>query len=142
MSDSTGSIEPGAVLRAAAAHTALRLEPGHGQPLPRHLSLLAEAEPGSAPLVWTDTRAMVLSAMMAARARNDALGDGLEFVSRYFDNNRLTRPSALSGPARSGLFASVAEYCATIGWPQIGALYASEALVFRSEEHTSELQSH
>ncbi len=130
MSDSEGSTGPSAALRAAAAHTSLRLEPGHGQPLPRHLSLLAEADPGAAPLVWTDTRAMLLSAMLAARARNDALGDGLEFVLRYFDNNRLIRPAALSGPARSGLFASVAEYCATIGWPQIGALYASESLVF------------
>lgn len=130
MSDSHGASGHSATLRAAAAHTFARLEPGHGQPLPRHLSLLAEAEPGPPPLVWTDTRAMLLSAMLAARARNDALGDGLEFVSRFFDNNRLTRPAALSGPARSGLFASVAEYCATIGWPQIGALYASEALVF------------
>ncbi|MBT9606114.1 LuxR C-terminal-related transcriptional regulator [Microbacterium sp.] len=130
MSDSNGSVGPTAALRAAAAHTSLRLEPGHGQPLPRHLSLLAEAEPGPAPLVWTDTRAMLLSAMLVARARNDALGDGIELVSRYFDTGRLTRPTALSGPARSGLFASVAEYCAAVGWPQIGGHYASEALLF------------
>jgi DNA-binding CsgD family transcriptional regulator len=130
MSDSTGSIEPSVALRAAAAHTALRLEPGHGQPLPRHLSLLAEADPGAAPLVWTDTRATMLSAMLVARARNDALGAGLELVERYFDTGRLIRPAALSGPARSGLYASAAEYCAAIGWPQIGGHYAAEALLF------------
>ncbi|MGC0368713.1 response regulator transcription factor [Microbacterium sp. SLBN-111] len=130
MSDSTGSIEPSVALRAAAAHTALRLEPGHGQPLARHLSLLAEADPGPAPLVWTDTRATLLSAMLVARGRNDALGAGLELVERYFDTGRLVRPAALSGPVRSGLFASVAEYCAAIGWPQIGGHYAAEALLF------------
>ena len=130
MSDSYVSASPSATLRAAAAHTSLRLAPGHGQPLPRHLSLLAEAEPGPPPLVWTDTRAMLLSAMLVARARNDALGDGRELVSRYFDSGRLTRPTALSDPARSGLFASVAEYCAAVGWPQIGGHYAAEALLF------------
>jgi DNA-binding CsgD family transcriptional regulator len=130
MSDSRGAAEHSATLRAAAAHTFVRLEPGHGQPLPRHLSLLAETEPGPPPLVWTDTRAMLLSAMLVARARNDALGHGIDLVSRYFDTGRLTRPAALSGPARSGLFASVAEYCAAIGWPQIGGHYAAEALMF------------
>ncbi|MCC4248113.1 MULTISPECIES: response regulator transcription factor [Microbacterium] len=130
MSDSDGSIAPSAALRAAAAHTSVRLEPGHGQPLARHLSLLAEAEPGRTPLVWTDTRAMLLSAMLVARARNDALGEGMDLVSRYFDSGRLTRPASLSGAARSGLFASVAEYCAAVGWPQVGGHYASEALLF------------
>ncbi|MCT2085446.1 LuxR C-terminal-related transcriptional regulator [Microbacterium enclense] len=130
MSDSEGSTGPSAALRAAAAHTSLRLEPGHGQPLPRHLSLLAEADPGGTPLVWTDTRAVMLSAMLVARARNDALGEGIDFVARYFDTGRLTRPAALSGPVRSGLFASVAEYCAAAGWPQVGGHYAAEALLF------------
>ncbi|WP_292890647.1 response regulator transcription factor [Microbacterium sp.] len=130
MSDSDGPISPSAALRAAAAHTFARLEPGHGQPLPRHLALLAEAEPGATPLIWTDTRAMVLTAMLVARARHDALGDGIELVSRYFDSGRLTRPAALSGPARSALYAGVAEYCAAVGWPQIGGHYAAEALLF------------
>ncbi|MBN9212843.1 MAG: hypothetical protein BGO45_07970 [Microbacterium sp. 71-36] len=130
MSDSDGPIGPSVALRAAAAHTFARLEPGHGQPLPRHLALLAEAEPGAAPLVWTDTRAMVLTSMLVARARHDALGDGIELVSRYFDSGRLTRPAALSGPARSALYAGVAEYCAAVGWPQVGGHYAGEALLF------------
>lgn len=130
MSDSDRPSESGAVLRAAAAHTFLRLEPGHGQPLARHLSLLAEPDPGAPPLVWTDTRASLLSAMLVARARHDALGDGIELISRYFATGRLVRPSALSGPARSSLFAAVAEYCAAVGWPQIGAHYAFESLLF------------
>lgn len=130
MSDSDGSIEPSAALRAAAAHTWARLEPGRGQPLGRHLSLLAEAEPGPAPALWTDARAMLLSAMLVARARHDALGDGVELVSRYFDSGRLIRPAALSGAARSGLFAAAAEYCAAVGWPQVGGHYAAEALLF------------
>lgn len=130
MSDPESSTDPGTALRAAAAHTVLRLEPGHGQPLARHLALLAEAEPGPPPLVWTDARAMMLSAMLVARARHDALGEGLDLVSRYFDTGRLTRPAALSGPVRSGLFASVAEYCAAVGWPQLGGHYAAEALMF------------
>jgi DNA-binding CsgD family transcriptional regulator len=130
MSDQSGAIDPSATLRAAAASTFQRLQPGHGQPLPRHLALLAEAEPGPTPLVWTDTRAMLLTAMLVARARNDALGDGLELVSRYFDAGRLTRPAALSGPARSALYAGVAEYCAAAGWPQVGGHYAAEALLF------------
>ncbi|MDF2047838.1 MULTISPECIES: helix-turn-helix transcriptional regulator [Microbacterium] len=130
MSDPESSTDPGTALRAAAAHTVLRLEPGHGQPLARHLALLAEAEPGPPPLLWTDARAMMLSAVLVARARHDALGEGLDLVSRYFDTGRLTRPAALSGPVRSGLFASVAEYCAAAGWPQLGGHYAAEALLF------------
>ncbi|KTS07164.1 MULTISPECIES: response regulator transcription factor [Microbacterium] len=130
MSEPESSTDPGTALRAAAAHTVLRLEPGHGQPLARHLALLAEAEPGPPPLLWTDARAMMLSAMLVARARHDALGEGLDLVSRYFDTGRLTRPAALSEPVRSGLFASVAEYCAAVGWPQLGGHYAAEALMF------------
>lgn len=130
MSDFVAFIAPSAELRAAAAQTCARLDPGRGQPLARHLSLLAEADPGPAPPLWTDARAMLLSAMLVARARHDALGGGIELVARYFESGRLIHPAALSGAARSGLFAAAAEYCAAVGWPQIGGHYAAEALLF------------
>lgn len=120
----------GDLLRAASVQTLLRLEPGHGQPIGRHLTLLAEVDPGPAPATWTDARAGVLSSVLAARARRDALGDGLDLIHRYFVDGRLTRPASLSTAARSRLYASVSEYCSAVGWPQIAARYAAEAREF------------
>ncbi len=117
-------------LRAAATGTAARLAPGHGIPLARHLALLAEAEPPPAPSTWTDADALVVSAFFAARARRDALEEGTALIDRYFENVRLTRPTTLSPGVRSQLYASVGEYCAAIGWPQMGARYGSEAELF------------
>lgn len=117
-------------LRAAAIATAARLAPGHGVPLARHLALLSETEPPPAPRVWTDADAVVLSAYFAARARRDALADGAELLDRYFDNVRLARPATMSSGARSQLYASVGEYSNAIGWPQMGARYGTEALLF------------
>lgn len=120
----------GSALHAASVQTLLRLEPGHGQPIGRHLTLLAEVDPGPAPATWTDARAGFLTAVLAARARRDALGDGLNLLHRYFEDGRLTRPASLSSGARSRLYASVSEYCSAIGWPQVAARYAAESLVF------------
>lgn len=122
--------EGGDALRAASVQTLLRLEPGHGQPTARHLTLLAEVDPGPAPAVWTDARAGVLASILAARARRDALADGLALPQRYFEDGRLTRPASMSASTRSRLYASVSEYCSATGWPQIAARYAAESLLF------------
>lgn len=124
------SIEARAALRAAAATTASRLSPGHGTPSPRHLALLSEAELPPAPTVWTDRTALPLVALFAARARRDALSDGVSAVRRYFDDVRLRRAATLSAEVRSGLYASVGEYCNALGWPQMGARFGREALLF------------
>lgn len=120
----------GAAIRAAASHVCARLTPGHGPPLSRHLSLLAEVDPGPAPSTWTDAHARTVSAVLVARARTDALDDGIALVTRYATEGRLTRPATLSAAARTDLFASFAEYASAVGWPQIGARYASDSLLF------------
>ncbi|PTT15318.1 hypothetical protein DBR36_14995 [Microbacterium sp. HMWF026] len=126
-----GSVGNGSsALRAVVAQVAVRLTPGHGQPLARHLSLLSEADPGPAPAVWTDADAARVSTVLVARARQDALDDGMAPLTRYFVDGRLRHPSALSAGARAGLFASAAEYATAVGWPRIGAQYASESLLF------------
>lgn len=117
-------------LRAVIAQVATRLTPGHGHPLPRHLSLLSEVETGPAPTIWTDADAARVSAVLAARARQDALDEGMAPLGRFFVDGRLRSRSTLSAGARAGLFASVAEYATAVGWPRIGAQYASEALLF------------
>lgn len=136
MPGTPASIEARAALRAAAATTALRLLPGHGVPSARHLALLSEAELPDAPVVWTDTAALSLAALLAARARRDALAEGVTVVARYFDDVRLIRPASLSSGARSQLCASVGEYCNAIGWPQAGARFGAEALLFADTDET------
>ncbi|MBB3157676.1 DNA-binding CsgD family transcriptional regulator [Microbacterium proteolyticum] len=136
MPGTPASIEARAALRAAAATTALRLLPGHGAPSARHLALLAEAELPEVPVVWTDAAALSLAALLAARARRDALADGAGVVARYFDDVRLIRPASLSSGARSQLCASVGEYCNAIGWPQVGARFGAEALLFADTDET------
>ncbi|MCM3613986.1 LuxR C-terminal-related transcriptional regulator [Microbacterium enclense] len=122
--------EPGADLEAAAAATVARLAPGHGIPLPRDLALLAETQPPAAPASWTDATATYLTACLAARARRDALGAGMGLITRYFEGGRLTRPGTLSPGVRSQLYASAGEYCNAIGWPQMGARFSAQALLF------------
>lgn len=124
------SIDARAALRAAAKTTAARLVPGHGAPEARHLALLAEVEPPPVPRVWTDDNAATLAAIVAARARRDALTAGSVLVARYFDGVHLIRPATLSPGARSQLYSSVSEYCSLIGKPQIGAHFGAEALLF------------
>lgn len=124
------SIDARAALRAAAKTTAARLAPGHGTPEPRHLALLAEVEPPAVPRVWTDDNASTLAAIVAARARRDALSAGSDLIGRYFDGVHLLRPATLSPGARSQLYASVSEYYSLIGKPQLGAHFGAEALLF------------
>lgn len=119
-----------AAIRAAAAQVSSRLTPGHGPPLLRHLALLAEVDPGPAPHTWTDAHARMLSAIVVARARTDALGEGIALIERYFEDGRLRRPSSLSASARADLFASVAEYLCNVGWPPLAARYAEESALF------------
>ncbi|WP_144783210.1 LuxR C-terminal-related transcriptional regulator [Microbacterium sp. BH-3-3-3] len=119
-----------AAVRAAAARVSSQLAPGHGPPSLRDLALLAEVDPGPPPRAWTEAHARLLSAVLIARARTDALGEDLGFVERYFDEGRLTRPAPLSASARADLYASVAEYLGAVGWPQLAARYASDALIF------------
>lgn len=130
------SIEARAALRAAATTTALRLSPGYGVPCARHLALLAETELPEAPALWTDATALSLAALLAARARRDALADGAAPISRYFDEMRLTRPASLSSSARAQLYAAVGEYCSAVGWPQMGARFGAEALLFADTDAT------
>ena len=130
MPGTPASIEARAALRAAAATTAQRLCPGRGVAVPRHLALLSEAELPDAPAVWTDATALSLASLLAARARRDALAEGAGAIARYFQDVRLIRPASLSSGARSQLYASVGEYCNAIGWPQVGARFGAEALLF------------
>lgn len=130
MPGTPASMEARAALRAAAATTALRLSPGRGVPSARHLALLSEAELPEVPTVWTDSTALSFAALLAARARRDAVGEGAAVIARYFDDVRLRRPASLSASARSELCASVGEYCSAIGWPQMGARFGAEALLF------------
>lgn len=118
------------VLRSAMSLTGLRLAPGHGVPDQRHLGLLAETEMSDPPRFWTDESAHALAALFAARARRDNLRGGSALVSRYFDDTRLTRPSALSMGARALLLASVGEYYGMVGRPQLAARFGHEAQVF------------
>lgn len=136
MPGSPASMEARAILRAAATTTALRLLPGHGVPAPRHLALLSEAELPEPPAVWTDSTALPLAALLAARARRDALTEGTAALSRYFDEVRLRRPATLSSGARSQLYASAGEYGTAIGWPQMGARFGVEALLFADTDAT------
>lgn len=119
-----------AAVRAAAVHVSPRLAPGNGVPLLRHLALLAEVDLGPAPRAWTEPQARLLSAALVARARTDALGEGIALIQRYFDEARLTRPAALPASARAELLTSAAEYLNAIGRPQVAVRYAAEALLF------------
>lgn len=119
-----------AAVRAAAARVSSQLPPGSGPPLLRDLVLLAEVDPGPPPRAWTETQARLLSAVLVARARTDALSDDIGFVERYFEDGRLTRPAPLSMSARADLYASVAEYLGAVGWPQLAARYGADALIF------------
>lgn len=123
-------IEARAALRAAVITTSAHLLPGRGGPDGRHLALLAEATPMAPPQIWTDSSASVLTSLLSARARRDALSDGMEFIERYFADGRLRRPAQLSAAARSLLLSSAAEYCCALGWGQIASRFASEALLF------------
>ncbi|WZH38301.1 MAG: helix-turn-helix transcriptional regulator [Microbacterium enclense] len=116
--------------------TAARMAPGHGIPEERHLALLAEAQAPPVPRVWTDAPALTLAAVLVARARRDALSDGFSLIDRYFIDARLTRMANLSSSARSLLLAAAGEYCCAIGWPQIGARYGAEALLFADTDAT------
>ncbi|BAJ74652.1 DNA-binding HTH domain-containing proteins [Microbacterium testaceum StLB037] len=124
------SIDARAAFHAAVVTTAARLAPGHGTPEQRHLALLAEAQPPPAPRIWTDTTALTLAAVLASRSRRDALSEGLGLIERYFDDTRLTRAANISSGARAQLLAAAGEYCCALGWPQIGARYGAEALLF------------
>lgn len=117
-------------LRAAAIATSARLIPGRGVPLARHLSVLAECRPPTAPRVWTDVEALTAASCYAARARRDALSGGADIVRGNFDGVRLLRPAQLSPTARSQLYAAVGEYCSAAGRPQMGARFGAEALLF------------
>ncbi|MCM3503144.1 helix-turn-helix transcriptional regulator [Microbacterium sp. P26] len=130
MPGTPSSVDARATFRAAALSTALRLAPGHGVPLSRHLALLAEADLPEPPPVWTDERALTVAALLAARARRDALADGTRLVRQYFDDVRLLRPTALSSGARALLYTSVGEYCAALGWAQVATRFGAEALLF------------
>lgn len=130
MPNTQNSIDARAAFHAAVVMTAARLAPGHGVPEQRHLALLAEAPPPPLPRVWTDTTALTLAAVLVSRARRDALSDGLSLIDRYFVDTRLTREATLSHEARAQLLAAAGEYCCAIGWPQIGARYGAEALLF------------
>ncbi|SDO31581.1 regulatory protein, luxR family [Microbacterium sp. ru370.1] len=122
--------EPGAGLEAASIATVARLAPGHGVPLLRDLALLAETQPPAPPVSWTDANAIDLAACLAARARRDALDGGMNLITRHFEGGRLTRPGTLSSGVRSQLYASAGEYCSAIGWPQMGARFSVQALLF------------
>ncbi|WP_295791943.1 LuxR family transcriptional regulator [uncultured Microbacterium sp.] len=128
--DAVRSPPIGATLRAASAATSARLVPGRGVPLARHLTLLAECLPPTAPRVWTDAEALTAAACFSARARRDALSDGADLVRRAFDGVRLRRPAQLSSAARSQLYAGAGEYCTAAGRPQMGARFGAEALLF------------
>lgn len=130
MSGTPSSIDVRATLHAAVVTTAIRLAPGHGIPFTRHLALLAEAETPAPPAMWTDASAQTVGALLAARARRDALVDGVGVVRRYFDEVRLKRPAALSSRGRALLLASAGEYCAAIGSAQHAARFGAEALLF------------
>lgn len=124
------NVEPHDTLRAAALLTASRLLPGSGVPEPRHLALLAETEAFDPPRRWTDDSARILSALLVARARRDALGDGIALIARYFDGTHLNRPAGLSPGARSELLSSVGEYLCAVGSPQSGVRFGEEAQLF------------
>lgn len=128
------SIDARAALHAAVVSTVVRLAPGHGPPYQRHLSLLAGAAAPPVPATWTDPAARAVIALFAARARGDNLTDGAALVRRYFEGVRLTRPAGLADGIRSQLHASVAEYCNAVGWPQMGARFGAEALLFADTE--------
>lgn len=130
MPGTPSSIDARAALRAAAVTTATRLAPGRGIPIPRHLALLAEAELPAPPAVWTDATAQTVAALLSARARRDALGDGSDAVRLYFDDVRLKRPAALSYGGRALLLSSAGEYCGAIGSAQQTARFGAEALLF------------
>lgn len=130
------SIDARAALRAAVNATALRLAPGHGLPDPRHLSLLSEVEAPASPRVWADSSARALSAMFAARARRDALGDGAALVWRFFDGTRLIRPASLSMEARAVLLAGAGEYLCAVGLPQVAVRFGREAQLFADSDAT------
>ncbi|MDQ1124106.1 helix-turn-helix transcriptional regulator [Microbacterium trichothecenolyticum] len=134
MPTSQSSVEARSLLRAASIVTATRLVPGHGNPDRRHLVLLAETEPFDPPRAWTDESARALAALFAARARRDALGLGSALISRYFDAARLTRPATISMATRSLLYSSVGEYACALGWPQVGARFGDEALLFADSD--------
>jgi len=137
MPGTQASINARTAFHAAVVTTAARLAPGHGIPEQRHLALLAEAQPPPLPPVWTDATALTLAAVLVSRARRDALSDGLDLIDRYFDDTRLTRGANLSSGARAQLLAAAGEYCCALGWPQIGARYGAEALLFADSEAIS-----
>lgn len=137
MPGTPSSINARTAFHAAVVTTASRLAPGHGIPEQRHLALLAEAQPPPLPPVWTDATALTLAAVLVSRARRDALSDGLDLIDRYFDDTRLTRGANLSSGARAQLLAAAGEYCCALGWPQIGARYGAEALLFADSEAIS-----
>lgn len=121
-------------LRAATVTTGLRLLPGHGAALARHLTLLADSPAPPPPPVWTDADAREVSVRLAARARCDVLSDGSDLVDRYFDDARLRTATLLSAAARSHLFSSAAEYSCAIGLPGRAARFAGEAVLFAETE--------
>lgn len=134
MPRSRTSIDARAAQHAAIVSTVIRLAPGHGPPHQRHLSLLAAAAAPPVPPTWTDPAARAVIALFAARARRDNLTDGADLVRRYFEGVRLTRPAELADGTRSQLHASVGEYCNAVGWPQMGARFGAEALLFADTE--------
>lgn len=111
-----------------------RLAPGRGVAHARHLAVLAEVEPPASPVTWADSEAVALAVCFVARARRDALSQGAALITRYFDGVHLVRPGTLSSGVRSQLYASAGEYCNAIGWPQMGARFGAQALLFADSE--------
>lgn len=120
-------------LRARATEVVARLAPGQGLPRASDLAVLAEADTLSLS-TSTDSEAAVFAACLAARARRDALGEGTKLITRSFDEGRLSRPGTLSSGMRSHLYSSAGEYCAAIGWPQMGARLGMQAVLFASSD--------
>lgn len=130
MSPSDDAIAARAAVRAAVATTVIRMIPGHGAPTARHLELLSRIQPPPAPSVWGGAEASSIAALLVARARRDVLGEERALIERYFDAGRLRSPAHLPDDLRATLFAAAGEYCAAVGWPQMGAQYGAEALLF------------
>ncbi|WP_295786918.1 LuxR C-terminal-related transcriptional regulator [uncultured Microbacterium sp.] len=127
---SVARVEGSSAFSDAALRVAARLDPGNGLPAGRDLILVVESDAGPPPSTWADRQALILAAVLSARARTDALDEGLELIQRFFVGRRLIRPAALGDGARSVLLSSAAEYCGAAGWPQVGVGFATGALLF------------
>ncbi|MDQ1084232.1 MULTISPECIES: LuxR C-terminal-related transcriptional regulator [Microbacterium] len=62
------------------------------------------------------------------------LSDELSLIGRYFVDGRLTGSAELTAAARSRLMAAAGEYCSAIGWPELGAHFGADALLFADDD--------